>query len=618
MRALLIAGMLVGLGVPATASADVSWQPPQTLLAVPFSLSGGVSGTLAATRSGSALAELVHSTNGTAIDVAFAPPGQPFGPTANVGVEASGIEIFGSADAVNERGEGIAAWETSGGGATRLRAVIRRADGTFTAPEDVFTVPMPLQDFSFDVAMLPDGTALAMFDDPRGTPPDQSAGVFAVTRPPGGAWGPTQQVGSPSTIAPPDNVVKLAVDPRGNATAAWSHSDDPSSNPYGRVQTAVRPVSSGSFGAVDDVTPNGTGTEHLPILSGLATDDRGGATALWCWSNNSMFNPECSFAVAERPPLGRFGPQHELVNGFADGSLAVGPDGDALVEIGVEGAPFPPQNFIVTFERRAGETWGAMHSLAQTDVNESEAHAAAGAHGDLMVTYQSQMNLGTPQASSSSQAQLGTPNGLFGPPTSVFGGTGVGEDDTLGASLDRDGNARVFGIVSGGGAEAFVAALGLASGPAPPPPPPQGPAGAVGPAGAQGTAGPQGPAGPAATGRPTVDGIRAIQRVRRDGTVVLGHAHNPPTARVDTTLKAWLTNGEAARVAAKTRFVVVGRGTTRIPPGTSRPVVARLPRGARAVLRHRGRLRILAVMRVQGTEGVARRMSQGLTLRAAR
>jgi hypothetical protein len=175
-----------------------------------------------------------------------------------------------------------------------------------------------------DVAVDPQGTTIATWTHRSGT----SQIVQAAVRPPGGAFGPPQDLGTvePESflgiLAPTPDV---AVDAHGNAVVVWGHPLAATTV----IQAAVRPAG-GSFGPPVDLSDGSRDASADPRL-GMSAD--GTATAVWTWNNGS----HTVVQAATRPPSGAFPPVgaaatlSDTAQNAKDARVAVDANGDTAV-----------------------------------------------------------------------------------------------------------------------------------------------------------------------------------------------------------------------------------------------------------------------------------------------
>jgi hypothetical protein len=175
-----------------------------------------------------------------------------------------------------------------------------------------------------DVATDPQGNTIATWSHRSGT----SQIVQAAVRPPGGAFGPPQDVG---TVEPefllgilgptPD----VAVDAQGNAVVVWPHPLAATTV----IQAAIRPAG-GRFGPPVDLSDGSRDANADPRL-GMSAD--GTATAVWTWNNGT----HTVIQTATRPPGGAFPPVgaaatlSDTAQNAKDARVAVNADGDTAV-----------------------------------------------------------------------------------------------------------------------------------------------------------------------------------------------------------------------------------------------------------------------------------------------
>jgi hypothetical protein len=321
-------------------------------------------------------------------------------------------------------------------------------------------------------------------------------------------------------------------------------------------------------------------------------------------------------SAAARPPLGRFGTPEDISSAGFDVSsnfdLAVATDGTGILVWGQQqsGGGFTPAQ-VTGADYDAHRGFGPPVLLSDPTANSSDPLAVVGHGGRAVVGFDAQINPFSNPVSFV-QARDRAPGQDFGPIVDLFGGPGLNSGSLSGLGLDAAGNPVAVGFAQDGNTITDFAVSGTAAREALPPTPPAGPpgpAGSPGPGGAGGPAGPQGPPGLGVV-VPSVPSIGATPhqvRVTANGTVRLATASNPPTSRVDITLRA-RTTGAAAQTS--TRRIV------RIPSARRVRLSVRLNARGQRLLRSRGRLSAVVTYRLQGTEGGTRTVNQRLVLRA--
>lgn len=148
---------------------------------------------------------------------------------------------------------------------------------------------------SVDVAVTPAGETVATWTRANGGTQE----VQAAVRPPGGAFGPAQTLGTTQPcyfIGILGAQPKVAVDPKGNAVVVWAHPLATTSV----IQAAVRPAG-GSFGPPADLSDASRNAQSDPDVT-ISAD--GTIVAVWTWNNGS----KNVIQTSTRAPGGAFPP----------------------------------------------------------------------------------------------------------------------------------------------------------------------------------------------------------------------------------------------------------------------------------------------------------------------
>jgi hypothetical protein len=146
-----------------------------------------------------------------------------------------------------------------------------------------------------DVATDPQGNTIATWTHRSGT----SQIVQAAVRPPGGSFGPPQDLGTvepEATLGFLGPTPDVEVDAHGNAVVVWGHKLAATHV----IQAAFRPAG-GSFGAPIDLS-DASRDAHADPRVGMSAN--GTATAVWTWNNGT----HTVIQTATRPPGGAFPP----------------------------------------------------------------------------------------------------------------------------------------------------------------------------------------------------------------------------------------------------------------------------------------------------------------------
>lgn len=181
---------------------------------------------------------------------------------------------YGTSVAIDAAGNVAAVWVTAGPayGTMMVMASFRHAaTGTWESP---VALAGPFVDADPQVAMDASGNMVAVWVATRFDGKNATESVEASFRPAGGSWTP-----SPTVLSTPTNLVydlQVAIDPAGNALAAWIQ-DRPGEPTY--VRSALLRAGSASWEPTTDVTQPQAGDS----LSGLrlALDPAGNAVAAW-------------------------------------------------------------------------------------------------------------------------------------------------------------------------------------------------------------------------------------------------------------------------------------------------------------------------------------------------
>ncbi|MCO5315238.1 MAG: hypothetical protein M9938_03625 [Solirubrobacterales bacterium] len=167
-----------------------------------------------------------------------------------------------------------------------------------------------------EVAIAPDGTATVVWTRSNGI----NLIAQASTRPPGGSFGPPQDLSAAGRSAyDPD----VAIAPDGTATVVWARFDGTNNV----IQAATRPPN-GSFGSPVDLSAAGQSAAYPQVAAG----PDGTTTVAWNRFNGTGFVTQ----VSTRPPGGSFGLPVNLSTASVsdsafDPELAFSPDGTTTV-----------------------------------------------------------------------------------------------------------------------------------------------------------------------------------------------------------------------------------------------------------------------------------------------
>jgi hypothetical protein len=174
--------------------------------------------------------------------------------------------------AVDPQGTAIAVWQRFDGANFIVQAAVRPAStGVWQAPVDLSVAGQSAS--SPQVAVDPQGNAVAAWSRFNGT----NSIIQAAARPAAtGVW----QAPSDVSVAGKDAVSpQVAIDSRGNAVAAWTRFNGTNNI----IQSAVRPASSGVWQSPVDLSAAGQDA----TAAATAVDVRGNAVAVWYRSNGT-------------------------------------------------------------------------------------------------------------------------------------------------------------------------------------------------------------------------------------------------------------------------------------------------------------------------------------------
>ena len=251
-----------------------------------------------------------NGTNGThsIVRARTAPPGRAFGPEvllSQPGEHSGASQVVTAPD-----GTTTAVWRRNNGSDHKVQVSTRPPGGSFGPVEDLTSIGASTSQPA--VAIGPDGTVAVGWHRRFGV--DFFPQVR--TRPPGGGFGQTQSLSTPGQ---PASDPRLAVGPDGTVTAVWSRSD----GPYDIAETRSQPPG-GQFGPTIDLSQSGASAEQPVISAGLD----GSEVVVW-----SRFDGVADRVESRtRLPGGAFGPTQIISpegqpSSFSE--VAVGPDGRA-------------------------------------------------------------------------------------------------------------------------------------------------------------------------------------------------------------------------------------------------------------------------------------------------
>jgi hypothetical protein len=251
-------------------SQSSGWDDPVTL-----SSSGNVELTdLAVNAEGDVVAGLMSfSGSGYVAEVAYRDAASPTWRPAVGLSDPRGNSPRGTNVAIDGVGNAVAVWVRAGPSAVNpvVVASFRRAStGAWEAPVDLAG---PFADANPEVAMDPSGNAVAAWIATRADGNVVTESVQASFRAAGGTWT------APVALSTPTGLVRdleVRMDRAGNALAAWIEVaiGDPAS-----VQASFRPAGSAAWGPPADVSPTALGSYASGL--DLALDAAGNAVAVW-------------------------------------------------------------------------------------------------------------------------------------------------------------------------------------------------------------------------------------------------------------------------------------------------------------------------------------------------
>jgi len=259
----------------ATRPVGGSWQAP-----VELSASGqesSVAPQVAVGANGDAVAVWRnHSSSGFVVTAALRPAGGTWQAPVDisaVGLSAPASLVLGVSPqvAVDAEGNAVAVWNHPTASTSIVQGAVRTAAGPWQAPVNLSAAGRHAEDA--DIAVDPRGNAIAVWDRSVG---DTSI-VQSAARAAGGAW---QAPVNLSTAGDDAVGPRVAVDPQGNAIAAWSV--DRLSTPASIVQSAMR-AAAGAWQAPVDIAAAGSDNPDV------AVDAQGNAVAVWRGSARAKY-----------------------------------------------------------------------------------------------------------------------------------------------------------------------------------------------------------------------------------------------------------------------------------------------------------------------------------------
>ncbi len=251
------------------------------------------------------------------------------------------------------------------------------------------------------IAFAPDGTATAVWVRSNGT----NFIIQASTRPPGGSFGPPENLSATGRDATDPEISVL---PDGAATVVWSRSDG--SNTI--IQSRTRPPG-GSFEAAEDLSPIGEDSQFPRIAAG----PEGTTVVAWsCILCGAI--PTNLVQISTRPPGGSFGSPQSLSGGGGpaiNAAVAVGPGGMVAVAWRKR---LGPDWRIQAAVRPAGGSFGVPSTLSAAGVDFIRPEVATGPDRTTTVVWQGD------EAAGPIQGSTRPPDGSFAPAETLSGATG--------------------------------------------------------------------------------------------------------------------------------------------------------------------------------------------------
>jgi hypothetical protein len=250
----------------------------------------------------------------------------PAGPIPGEGPHVRDVQAAFGGD-----GTLVVVWHEGDLSTQTIKAAVRPPGGSFAEP---VTLAGPTVGLGGPHVAVDDlGTALVTWG--------QGAGAKFSVRPPGGDFGPADDVPRPAG----ENVnteVEVTFDAQGNALAAWVGSTVSGAGADIHLRASVRPRG-GSFGSPESLD-NGLSNPDVPgtpsfLLSQLSVASAGAGDLIVSWHSSCCLvgSETASVRVAVRPPGGPFGPAQTLDSapassgGVASPSLAGSAQGSAVV-----------------------------------------------------------------------------------------------------------------------------------------------------------------------------------------------------------------------------------------------------------------------------------------------
>lgn len=316
-----------GLIQTATRPAGGSWTPGIDLPA-----SGAEAGgpRLAITENGTAVLvwKRINVSNKVVISAAVRDPGENFSAPIDISAAVSrdpdGLSIFDGLDiAVAGDGTATVAWVRRDEAARIVEFSTRTPAGDFSSPVTVSASEGSAA--GLDIAGASDGTATIVWSWRENTP-DALTVVQAVTRTPGGSFGSPVDLEAPAGAVLGSPAIAVAAD--STTTIVWSRGDyDVPGNPPKAIQAVTRPPG-GSFGPAVELP----GSRPEGGVPQIAFSPDGSATVVWGWvaADTSAYAIKAATRIpggSFGTPI-KISPDAQV---FGSPSIAVAGDGTATV-----------------------------------------------------------------------------------------------------------------------------------------------------------------------------------------------------------------------------------------------------------------------------------------------
>jgi hypothetical protein len=337
-------------------------------------------------------------------------------------ISPAGLDATAPAVAVGPDGAAVAAWSQAVPGGGLVQAATRPPGGAFGPPEDLSAFTGLGRDPQ--VAIGPDGTAFVVWLE-------TISGINVIrarVREAGQAqFGPPVTLSDPAAVALP---ARLGVGPDGTATVAWPQAVGPET----RARVRTRPPG-GQFGPPEDLSATG-GT-----ASDVQVDTGGDGTTAVVWRFGAL--PVTQAAV--RPPGGAFGPAVTVGPSgrpARDPDVAVAPDGSVTV---IFAATDGANDIAQSVTRPPGGVFGSPTDVvSQLGVDASLTRVVAGPDGTVTALWRR-----GPLNGWEIEAAVRPPGGVFADPVRLSPLGHVGDTPRLAAAPDGTVTALWTGIAGG-------------------------------------------------------------------------------------------------------------------------------------------------------------------------